>query len=115
MNKMMHLTGKGLLGLKWARIGQWREVLKEEGRSMGPKAWWHLLCEAGNALLYPVGRDKYIHRLTICHRCPIYDKGLKRCRPYTGSNLGCGCFVPYKAVSPSPCYARQLDPSLGWD
>lgn len=106
---------RGLLGLKWKRVKEWREVLKEEGRSMGPKQWWHLLCEAGNAILYPVGRAKYTHRLTVCQRCPIYDRGLKRCRPYTGSALGCSCYVPYRAVSPAPCWLRERFPDQGWD
>lgn len=51
--------------------------------------WWR----------YPkVSREEWVERVRWCEeRCPIYDKGLKRCRPYDGSKLGCGCYVPYLA------------------
>lgn len=112
---LMRRIPKIVFGLRYERLNEWREVLKEEGRSMGPKQWWHLLREATRALLYPVSRNKYLHRLVTCHRCPLYDKQLKRCRPYTGAPVGCGCFVPYRAVSPAPCWLRERFPDQGWD
>lgn len=104
-----------LFGLKWKRFKEWREVLEEEGRWMKWKDWWHMLDQTAKSILTPVGKNLYRHRLLTCQRCPIYDKGLKRCRPYTGSNLGCGCFVPYRAKTPEPCWLRLRDPHQGWD
>jgi hypothetical protein len=104
-----------VFGLKWKRLRQWREVLQEEGRSMTLKSWWHMAGQAFQALLSPVPRDLYLHRLYTCRRCPLYDSGLRRCRPYTGSPNGCGCFVPYKAIAPEPCWLRQRFPDQGWD
>lgn len=57
----------------------------------------------------------------VCVGCPIYDAGLRRCRPYDGSGLGCGCWVPGLALVKKPypkgCWAKQFLPGsgLGWD
>lgn len=104
-----------LFGLKWARFKEWREVLEEEGRTMTWRSWLHMAGEAVAALIWPVNRSLYRHRIRTCMKCPLYDRGLRRCRPYTGSEAGCGCFVPYRAQTPSPCWWRERDPTKGWD
>lgn len=58
---------------------------------------------------------------SFCKTCPIYDAGLRRCRPYAGSPLGCGCYVPFMALEerpyPAGCWAKEFAPStgFGWD
>lgn len=80
------------------------------------RTWLHMVDQAFQALIMPVDRSRFYTRLRICHRCPLFDRGLKRCRPFTGSDLGCGCYVPFKAKCPDPCWARQNQvPDLGWD
>jgi hypothetical protein len=72
--------------------------------------------------------DRRIWRIRVkaCHRCPIYDPVMKRCRPRNGSKLGCGCYVPYLAMEVRPykgypgCWARQFQgavslESYGWE
>lgn len=106
---------RGPFGLGWKRLKQWKAVLDEEGRTMGWRDWWHMTCEALRVIEEPVTSDTFKRRLRTCNKCPLYDKELRRCRPYTGSDYGCGCFVPYAAQSPSPCWLRQRDPNQGWD
>lgn len=80
-----------------------------------------------------VARATFIRRIRACARCPIYGMiycpDLKRwvgnrvCRPYQGSALGCGCYMPYKAAySESVCWADETGaaqaPAMkgkGWD
>ena len=50
-------------------------------------------------------------RLMGCRGCPVYDSSLKRCRPYDGSSLGCGCYVPFMAAVDSP-YVDRADPEV---
>lgn len=106
--------GFKFMGLKRARIRQWREVIQEEGR-LTWRTWWNMAIAAIQATFHPVTRHTYTRRLLTCHRCPLYDRSLHRCRPYTGSTYGCGCFMPYKALSPSgTCWLNDRDPNQGY-
>lgn len=80
---------------------------------MGPKEWGHLLKEALLVCITPQSKDLYRHRLFICHRCPIFNKELKICRPFPGSEHGCGCYVPYRALGEGPCWGR-IYCNVGW-
>lgn len=77
--------------------------------------WIAMGKEAIRAILMPVGMARYRQRLEVCSRCIVYDPALKRCRPYDGAPVGCGCYVPYKAMGKGPCWLRARNPELGWD
>lgn len=103
------------MGLKVKRVDQWLEVLEEESHQMDRRAWWNMmLAGARVALVHPVPDFEFRRRMRICRACPVYDREMKRCRPYTGSPDGCGCYVPFKALDNRPCPARLLNPRLGW-
>ncbi len=106
-----------VFGLKFKRLAEWRMVLEEEGRFMTWRNWLHMANQALRAFTRPPSPDVYRHRLLTCQRCPLFDRGLKRCRPYTGSDYGCGCYVPYRAKAAGPCWIREQDPQnpLGWN
>lgn len=108
-----------LLGLKPLRFTQFLAVLREEQRVL---PWWDrvkLILSLVRAVS-GLGASRRLWRLRMraCHRCPIYDVQMKRCRPQTGHPFGCGCFMPFKAVQKSAkCWAREnLDPAagIGW-
>ena len=73
----------------------------------------------------PVPRSVWRQRIRTCQRCPIYDRVHKACRVISprGARLGCGCYVPFKALSASPyegdggrgCWGRAtMGESEGW-
>ncbi len=68
-----------------------------------------------------VRRQQWYDRMKTCLDCPIYDKSLRRCRPFDGSSHGCGCYVPFLALVKKPykagCWAKehQPDSGLGWE
>jgi hypothetical protein len=77
-----------LLGLKPDKWRQWREVLKIERKEVSWLAMGFL------ALKMPfVSRRLARQRYRTCYRCPIFNMELRRCRPFTGSAAGCGCWV----------------------
>jgi|SRR5690625_1782583 len=45
-----------------------------------------------------VSRVEWRRRMRACSVCPVYDRRLRRCRPEVGSSLGCGCWMPGKAL-----------------
>ena len=54
-------------------------------------------------------------RYRICLKCPIYDAKLKRCRPYDGSDEGCGCYVPFSNLVYETCWGRlNYGKKIGW-
>jgi Fe-S-cluster containining protein len=104
-----------LVGLRKARVYQWLEVLEEEARTMGFKTWAKMILAGLDvSLFHPVQSAEFKRRMRICQRCPVYDKELRRCRPYTGSPDGCGCYAPFKALARQSCWIRQIDPHRGW-
>lgn len=105
----------GPLGLRWGRVLSWTAVLEEEELEMTAGTYWTMVKAAFNAFLGPRGYRDIARRLKTCRKCPIFDPSLNRCRPYTGSNLGCGCYVPYKVTGPGPCWGKERNPQLGWD
>lgn len=54
--------------------------------------------------------------LQVCARCPVYNRRLRQCRPWPGSDLGCGCFLPYKVRFGGDCWLTSERPGLkmGW-
>ena len=100
------------------RYLEWWAVVVEEGQHMGIlRRLWMLLTLTLHALKLFGRTDKeWRRKIRICHRCILYDKWMKRCRPFTGSELGCGCYVPYMAKAKKHCWATENVPKegIGW-
>ncbi len=104
-----------LVGLKPSRVDQWLEVLDEESNVMTWRTWKNMLIAGIRvSVSHPVGSSDFKHRIRICQACPIYDPELRRCRPYTGSSDGCGCYVPFKALDDHHCWIHHQDSRRGW-
>jgi hypothetical protein len=103
---------KGPFGLRWSRLGEWVAVLRAE-RATIP---WGAMLKL--AFWYAVGRNRIdsktaLRRYRACNQCPIFDKNLLRCRPYTGSTVGCGCFAVYAIVTKKRCWLRERGIEFG--
>jgi hypothetical protein len=75
-------------------IGEWLAVVREEFGTIVPG--WRLVFTLGRAAMgfrLAHWRDRR-RRLGRCRVCPVFDAQLKRCRPQSGSGLGCGCYAP---------------------
>jgi hypothetical protein len=118
-----------LLGFDFKRrLGEWVVVLRLEGRkvSLSGKCamiWGIIL--GGLKVTLGIGggvsRKQWRERMRICRKCPIADWEIKRCRPYSGSALGCGCFLPFLGLEAKPfekgCWGKQNLPErgIGWE
>ena len=92
------------------RIRQWLEALKAESRVVSLR---FLALDLWRGALGVGGVDKtaWRQRIRACRRCPVYDRNRKTCRPYPGARIGCGCFMPLKAlVRQNACWIRQIRP-----
>lgn len=102
---------------------EWRAVLRREQQNLS--LWgkvalaWTLLRAA--LKVGSVSDEQWQERMLVCSKCPVYDPSLRRCRPYDGSQHGCGCFCPWLALVfkpyPKPgCWAKNHLPGsgLGW-
>jgi hypothetical protein len=109
------LPSMRLLGLNLNKWKQWREVLAEERRNLGWRDWLGMV-RLGLTIPFVADRKLWRSRLRICHKCPLFDHTLRRCRPYTGSPYGCGCWMPLKAIT-GPCWGRvhSQNGEFGWD
>lgn len=102
-------------GLRNTRLQEWWAVVQEEGAIMDPKSWWKMFLGAIHATVFtPVKSAEFRKRLRICAKCPIKEPGYWRCRPYTGSTLGCGCYIPFIAKGLHSCWAYDRHPAYGW-
>ena len=108
----------GIFGLKSERFWDWEETIEDE---VGGVCWrdrlnilLSILKVAGKALPGPrkgtVGPKEWRRRMKCCWNCPVYDRKLQRCRPYKGSVLGCGCYMPYAALLKEKCWADENIP-----
>ena len=102
------------------RISEWVAVVREEGREVG---YFSVVVSVlrGACGVGGVSRREWERRMRVCRGCPLYDGGMRRCRPWTGSKLGCGCYVPYLALSRRPyrggCWGKTYLPGegIGWE
>ena len=103
------------------RISEWLSVVMEEGRVVGYfSVVWSMV--RGVWGVGGVSRAEWVHRMFVCQRCPLYDRGMRRCRPWSSSKLGCGCYVPFLALAWRPyrggCWGRTYLPPverIGWE
>ena len=93
-----------ILGLKPVRVIEWLNVVDEESKVIGWREVWHMI---RGSLSRKLDKRSWYRRQRACYSCPVFDKSLKRCRPYTGAPIGCGCYTPYRLMSPDPCL-REL-------
>jgi hypothetical protein len=104
-----------IFGLKLAKWAQWEEVLAIES-SVAPTKWQMFRL----ALKMPFVRRRLAReRYRTCWKCPVFDRSLRRCRPYSGAPQGCGCWMPLKVrafFDRRGCWARQNAPAanIGW-
>lgn len=108
-----------LLGFKHRRCAEWLDVIQEEGRVLSwadrLRMGWAMIAAA--LALGGVSRQLWRARMRACRECPIYDRQMKRCRPQTGHLLGCGCYMPFKALSrTAECWVDEVIPDndVGW-
>lgn len=105
--------------MNWGRrIRQWLAALRMAGVTRVP--WLGLL----RAILSgPVPRRVWRQRLRYgCFQCPLYSKidGIPVCRSSHPDMLGigCGCYLPFLAMSAEPyrggCFGRTLVDDIGW-
>lgn len=108
-----------IMGFRWKRYVEWKEVLVEEKKSASllsllAKMLWVFIKGIPNL---KENRRTWRHKMRTCRACPIFDRGMKRCGPYTGSPLGCKCYTPLLAVFKRHCWATENlpnDSGLGW-
>ncbi len=111
-------------GLKSERFWDWEITIEDE---LGAVLWrdklniiLSIIKVAGRAILRPrkatADRKEWRRRMKCCYRCPVYNKRRQRCRPFTGSVLGCGCYMPYAALLKETCWADDNMPEehIGW-
>jgi hypothetical protein len=113
-----------LFGLKSERIWDWEEVLEDELGSVGWGDRGRLIWGMVKALIQGLRgrksqaelRVQFRYRMKTCMKCPIYNSHTKTCRPFRGSQLGCGCYMPYAAQLKDKCWAKEYlpDEDLGW-
>ena len=98
------------------RFRQWRAVVAREGRKKGVAGRVALAMTLLGAAfkIGSVGRRQWRDRMRACHRCPVFDASTKACRPFLGSDLGCGCFTPWVALVPAPYSNLQTDRKGCW-
>ena len=107
-----------LFGFKLSRYRQWWKVLKEERARLTMSDWWGLVKLALVGLI--TNREKgvgFSSKLRKCQRCVIYDAEVRKCRPYQGSELGCGCYMPFKIALGGGCWADEQgigEEYVGW-
>ena len=95
---------------------RFREFLRV---AFGPKVSWRDYLAILKAA-FQITRSVYTQaiwreRMRICYKCPVFDKTRKTCRPFEGSVMGCGCYVPYKALVKSHCWGRdRFGENFGW-
>lgn len=108
--------GMKILGFKLERYWEWRgAVLEAAGRGGFGRAAWRMVVGLWSG---KVGRREWRERMRFgCGVCPL-NQG-RVCMVVDGNReLGCGCYVPFKAMVRAPyaggCWAREYRPESGF-
>lgn len=102
-------------GLKNTRLKDWWGVVVEEDVKFDWRAWLKMGMGAIHTTVFaPTDFQRFQKRLRICAACPVKEPGFWRCRPYTGSTAGCGCYIPFIAKGKRECWAYERNPLRGW-
>lgn len=102
---------KGPFGLRWCRLQQWWRVLKREKRNLTIGVAIGMVRLALRSKGKP-DRRTVVSRYWRCWHCPLFDRDLRRCRPFDESQNGCGCYTPYSIVAGKACWLRQYRPEV---
>jgi len=100
--------------ISWKRFKEFLRV------AFGPRVTWRnylAILKAGLSIARSrTTQEEWRSRIQICYKCPIFNKDLKTCRPFPKSIMGCGCYVPYKAlVNRGHCWGRKkMGDNFGW-
>jgi hypothetical protein len=100
------------------RIPQWTQsVRREHGR--GARIPWLGMIRA--LLSGPVPKAVFMHRLSVCRKCPVFDRKRLVCRSTLPGYeyAGCGCLLQFSALAAAPyprgCWlAEATDGRGGW-
>ncbi len=99
--------------ISYRRFREWLRVAF--GTHVGIGDYWNIFKGAWIVLFSPVKHQEWVRRTMICYRCPIFDKSRKTCQPHIGSELGCGCYVPYSNLVKKICWGRErFGENFGW-
>ena len=101
------------------RFEGWLDVIRVEFGRITWRQRWYLLWEILKTLLLGrcVARKEFFWKMKACGRCLLYDRILKRCRPFDGHHAGCGCYMPYKVMMGGKCWGDEngiSDEDIGW-
>lgn len=96
MKSLKNSLFRAVTGLNWTRIAEWRAAVASEAKTLG---WWAVAASlmVGALGLGGVTRARWRRRMRACRRCPVYDRKARKCR-VPGRQLGCGCWMPAKAL-----------------
>ena len=106
-----------ILGFRWERYRQWWNVLREEKGRISFGDWFRLGVLALKGITTGEKGVGFSCKMRKCGRCMIYDSEAKKCRPFDGSDLGCGCYMPFKVALGGGCWADEegIDEDyVGW-
>lgn len=108
-----------LFGFRLSRYEEWLDVIREE---YGAATWRDRVRLCYTMVKTVVGgrcepRKSFIRKMRVCRGCVLFDSVLRRCRPYSGSRVGCGCYMPFKAAIGGGCWLDENYPEdgKGWN
>lgn len=99
------------------RIKQWIALLRHEHGAHRRIPWLGLLRAVGSGT---VPRSVWRDRMRTCHNCPLFSgKDRLACRSLINPDLGCGCYVPFTALTAEPyeggCWGwAYTNGQIGW-
>jgi hypothetical protein len=96
------------------RLREWKAVLLSEGYEV---SWWTMF-RIGIKVWNWRSRGETLGLLKQCNRCLLNNRKLHQCRPWKGSNLGCGCHTPTLIRFGGECWAvetNQVEDQVGWN
>ena len=100
---------------KLKRYKEWLAVLKEEFGSATVFDKLRLLWSMVRVIGGKRGKE-VVRKYRCCNRCLLFDRSLRRCRPYSGCDAGCGCYMPFKIIMGGGCWINEEYPGedAGW-
>ena len=108
---------KKIMGFKRSRYKQWWAVLEEERGNLTVMDWLGMGALAVKGAFKGRKKIRFAEKMRGCSGCVIYDAESKKCRPFSGSNVGCGCYMPFKVALGGGCWANEQgikEESVGW-
>ena len=117
IGQLIMLGNIRVMGFKLRRYRQWWNVLKEEKGRLSLGDWFGLVILALKGITTGEKGVGFSCKMKKCGRCVVYDLKAKKCRPYDGSDLGCGCYMPFKVALGGGCWADDQgidEECVGW-